>query len=371
MNGLKIPLRKRIALDLFSIKKSIDAVVHDLRYLFWECTLRCNLSCLHCGSDCLRNSSLADMPLADFLRVVDSIKDRLDPHATTIAITGGEPLMRDDLEHCGRELFKRGFPWGIVTNGYAMTRDRYGRLLDAGLRSLTISLDGLRASHDWLRNKAGSFDRAVKTIEFAAATDNIIFDVATCATRRNFGELPKIKDLLNDKGVKNWRLFTVFPKGRAVGNAELQISDRQFVDLMDFIVDAKKEGRIRPNYGCEGFLGAYEGRARDNYFQCAAGVCVGSVLIDGSISACPSLRADYIQGNIYKDDFWEVWNSRFRVMRNRSWTKTGPCLTCKAYRWCLGNGLHLRDEKTGELMLCHYARLKSGGTRKILSNTFG
>jgi radical SAM enzyme (rSAM/lipoprotein system) len=361
MNGLKIPLRKRLALDLFSIKKSIDAAVHDLRYLFWECTLRCNLSCLHCGSDCLRNASLTDMPLRDFLRVIDSIKDRVDPHKTTIAITGGEPLLRDDLEQCGQELFKRGFPWGIVTNGYAMTRDRYARLLDAGLRSLTISLDGLQASHDWFRNKAGSFDRAVKTIELAAATDNIIFDVASCTNRRNFGELPKIKDLLNDKGVKNWRLFTVFPKGRAVGNAELQISDRQFVDLMDFIVNTKKQGRVRPNYGCEGFLGSYEGTARDNYFQCAAGVSVGSVLIDGSISACPSLRADYIQGNIYKDDFWEVWNGRFRVMRNRSWTKTGPCASCKAYRWCLGNGLHLRNEKTGELMLCHYARLANGG----------
>ncbi len=361
MNGLKIPLRKRIALDLFSIKKSIDARVHDLRYLFWECTLRCNLSCLHCGSDCLRDASVPDMPLADFLRVVDSLKGRLDPHKTTIAITGGEPLMREDLEQCGAELYKRGFPWGFVTNGYALTRDRYGRLLEAGLRSLTISLDGLQASHDWFRSKAGSFDRAVAAVERAAASPDIIFDVATCVTLRNFGELPKIKDLLNDRGVTRWRLFTVFPKGRAVANAELQISDRQFVDLMDFIVDTKKEGRVRPNYGCEGFLGGYEGMARDNYFQCAAGICVGSVLIDGSISACPSLRADYIQGNIYKDDFWDVWNRRFRVMRNRSWTKTGPCASCKAYRWCLGNGLHLRDEKTGQLMRCHYARLRDGG----------
>jgi radical SAM enzyme (rSAM/lipoprotein system) len=360
MNGLRIPLSKRIALDLFRIKKAVDARVHDLRYLFWECTLRCNLSCLHCGSDCLRDTSHADMPLRDFLRVVDSIKHRVPPHKTTIAITGGEPLLRDDLAECGMELYKRGFPWGIVTNGYAMTRDRYEQLLDAGLRSLTISLDGLRESHDWLRNKAGSFDRAVKSIELAAATRNIVYDVVTCATTRNFEDLPKIRNLLNDKGVKNWRICTIFPKGRAVGNKELQISDRQFADLMDFIVETKKQRGVRPNYGCEGFLGGYEGMARDNYFQCAAGVCVGSVLIDGSISACPSLRADYIQGNIYKDDFWEVWNTRFGIMRNRSWTKTGPCISCNLYRWCLGNGLHLRNEKTGELAVCHYARLKNG-----------
>jgi radical SAM enzyme (rSAM/lipoprotein system) len=360
MNAASIPFRKRVALDLHRIRTGVDARLHDLRYLFWECTLRCNLSCVHCGSDCLRDASLKDMPLADFLRVVDSLKDHVVPNKTTVAITGGEPLMRGDLEQCGNELYKRGFPWGFVTNGYGMTRGRYEKLLDAGLRSLTISLDGLRLSHDWFRGQAGSFERALKTIELAAKTDGIIFDVATCANQRNFKELPQVRKLLNDAGAKRWRLFTVFPKGRAVGNAELRISDRQFVELMDFIVETKKQGKIRPNYGCEGFLGAYEGSARDNYFHCAAGVSVGSVLIDGSISACPSLRADYIQGNIYKDDFWDVWNNRFQVMRNRSWTKTGACASCKVYKWCRGSGLHLRDEKTGELLVCHYDKLRKG-----------
>jgi radical SAM enzyme (rSAM/lipoprotein system) len=362
MTTRKIPLRKRLALDLFSVKNGIDTRVHDLRYLFWECTLRCNLSCLHCGSDCARDSSRGDMPVRDFIRVIDSIKSLLDPHKTTVAITGGEPLMRDDLELAGLELYKRGFPWGCVTNGYAMTRDRLGRLLDAGLRSMTISLDGLKPSHDWFRNRAGSFERALNAIGLAAKTDGIVFDVATCAHRRNFDELPKIRDVLIDAGVKNWRLFTVFPKGRAAGNREMEISDHQFVRLMDFIVETKKQGMIRPNYGCEGFLGAYEGMARDNFFQCAAGVNVGSVLIDGSISACPSLRADYIQGNIYKDDFWDVWNNRFGIMRNRSWTKTGACASCKVYRWCRGSGLHLRNEKTGKLAICHYARIVNGSS---------
>jgi len=360
MIASKIPLRKRIALDLFRMKKSVDTRLHELRYLFWECTLRCNLSCVHCGSDCLRDATRNDMPLADFLRVIDSIKDHINPHKTTIAITGGEPLMRGDLEACGRELYARGFPWGFVTNGYALVRERYEKLLDAGLRSLTISLDGLHASHDWFRGKTGSHERAVKAIELAGRTDGIIFDVATCANKRNFAELPKIRDLLIGAGARRWRIFTVFPKGRAAGNTDLQISDRQFAELMDFIAETKKTGPLRANYGCEGFLGAYEGISRDNLFICAAGVSVGSVLVDGSISACPSLRADYIQGNIYRDDFWDVWNTRFTIMRDRSWTKTGKCASCKVYKWCLGNGLHLRDEKTGELMVCHYERLVRG-----------
>ncbi|MDD5186097.1 MAG: radical SAM/SPASM domain-containing protein, partial [Paludibacter sp.] len=73
---------------------------------------------------------------------------------------------------------------------------------------------------------------------------------------------------------------------------------------------------------------------------------------------CPSLRADYIQGNIYKDDFWKVWNEKYQIMRDRSWTKTGKCATCKSYKFCEGNGLHLRDEMTGDILCCHLDLLK-------------
>ena len=112
-----------------------------------------------------------------------------------------------------------------------------------------------------------------------------------------------------------------------------------------------------PVNGCEGFLGAFEGRCRNNYFFCRAGISIGSVLADGSISACPSLRGDYIQGNIYNESFATCWNTRFDTMRNRQWTKTGECASCKVFTWCNGNGLHLLNEKTGELLMCQYAML--------------
>jgi radical SAM protein with 4Fe4S-binding SPASM domain len=79
---------------------------------------------------------------------------------------------------------------------------------------------------------------------------------------------------------------------------------------------------------------------------------------DGSISACPSLRGDYIQGNIYRGSFMDCWENRFQVMRDRTWARTGPCVECPVYRWCEGNGLHLRNEKSGDLLRCHYGMLE-------------
>jgi len=360
MNPAKIPLKKRVALDIFKLKRTVDSAVHDLNYLFWECTLRCSLSCVHCGSDCTRDSTVPDMPKEDFLKILDLIAPHVDPHKVIVAITGGEPLMRTDLEECGGEISARGFPWGCVTNGWAMTQERLDAMLAAGLRSITISLDGLEESHDWFRGRKLSFQRALHAIEMVARSSITIFDIATCAHGKSFDELCQIRDLLIERGVKRWRLFTVFPKGRAAHNPDLQISDRQFYELFQFIKETRREGNIRASYGCEGFLGGFEMDVRDTFFACMAGTHIGSVLVDGSISACPSLRADYIQGNIYKDNFWEVWNTRYQRMRNRAWTKTGACASCKVYKWCKGNGLHLRDEHTGELLTCHYNRLIKG-----------
>ena len=101
---------------------------HTLRQLFWECTLRCNLNCRHCGSDCRASSSQRDMPLEDFLKVLDQISPHVQPHSVFVVITGGEPLMRADLEQCGRAIYERGFAWGMVTNGLAMTPKRYRAL---------------------------------------------------------------------------------------------------------------------------------------------------------------------------------------------------------------------------------------------------
>lgn len=352
-------IKKTLALRLYNQHKKNLAGIHELSYLFWECTLRCNLSCIHCGSDCKKEAEVKDMPLQDFTSVLDTIKTRVSPEKTMIVLTGGEPLMRKDLAICGMEISKRGFPWGMVSNGYLLDDKKLQELVNAGLRSVTVSLDGLNPeTHDWFRNKNGSWEKAINAIKCITATPGLVFDVVTCVNKRNIKDLNELKKLLVSIGVKNWRLFTVFPKGRAAENPELKLDNSQFIEMMEFIKFTRKEGIIKASYGCEGFLGDYEFEVRDMPFFCRAGIQVGSVLVDGSISACPSLRADYIQGNIYSDDFMTVWNNKFQVMRNRSWAKTGKCADCKSWKYCQGNGLHLRDEKTGELLFCHLEKLE-------------
>ncbi|MCD4701244.1 MAG: TIGR04133 family radical SAM/SPASM protein [Candidatus Aegiribacteria sp.] len=356
--NLRPGLKKRTQLELFRLYRNIQTRIHDLTYLFWECTLRCNLNCRHCGSDCLSSSSVADMPAEDFLHVLDEVRRKLDPGKITVALTGGEPILRKDLEPVGSRIAGWGFPWGIVSNGWELSGNRLNSLLNSGMVTATVSLDGMAGSHDWLRRRKGSFKRAVKAISNLAASSIPVFDVVTCLTQRNLDELDQMKNQLIKIGVKNWRLISIFPRGRAAFNPELSLDGAQLRQVLEFIRSVRTSGEIRVNYGCDGFLGAYEKEVRDDFMFCHAGISIGSVLIDGSISACPSLREDFIQGNIYKDDFLECWEKRFQVMRDRRWAKTGICAECSSWRWCSGNGLHLRHEKSGELMMCQLASLQ-------------
>ena len=339
--------------------RKAETRLHELNYLFWECTTRCNLNCLHCGSDCHVDSSRKDMPLEDFLGALDTIKRPAKNFI--VALTGGEPLLRPDLEEAGHEIRKRGMRWGMVTNGHLYNRERHESLLSAGMGSLTISVDGLQESHDWLRNRPGSFERVNRSIELAASSPRLNFDIVSCVNKSTVNELPSIYSYLLSKGVKAWRLFTIIPIGRAKDNPGLILSPDEFRTMLDFIAEKRKSGAMDVKFSCEGFVGSYENLVRATPYFCRAGINIGSVLIDGSISACPNIDRSFIQGNIYRDNLQEVWDKRFTPFRDRDWTRKGPCARCSDYRDCMGNGFHNWQGDKNAPLLCHMALLRGTG----------
>lgn len=333
-----------------------QAQLHPLRTLFWECTLRCNMHCRHCGSDCKVSTTTPDMPAADFFKAIDDITPHVNPNEVFVIFTGGEALLRPDIEDCGLELYRRGFPWGIVSNGYLLDQRRLDSLLDSGMHSIAISLDGLEEEHNWMRQTPDSYARASRAISLLAKEDGLLWDVVTCVNPRNYAQLDQIKERLIELGCRRWRLFAIFPMGRAAKDPELQLSREQFTGLLDFARRTREEGRIVCNYACEGYLGPYERKVRDQYYFCRAGIEVASILCNGSISGCTSIRSNLHQGNIYHDSLWEVWNNRFQPYRDRSWARKGQCASCKQWRYCEGNGLHLYDDDRN-LLSCSLRRI--------------
>jgi len=131
------------------------------------------------------------------------------------------------------------------------------------------------------------------------------------------------------------------------------LTKKQIQQLMEFIAENRRnEPRINLYFSCESYVGDHERKVRDSYFFCHAGINIGSVLIDGSISACPNIDRCFVQGNIYQDNLLDVWENRFDVMRNRSWCRTGICKSCKNFKYCNGGAMHLWNEKQDSIMSC-------------------
>lgn len=327
-------------------------------YLFWESTRKCNLACRHCGSDCSPSVKTSELTTNEIKKALKQIASDFPKTKITLAITGGEPLLRKDLLEVVKHANGLGYICGMVTNGTLLTEKLAKDLKKAGMQTVSISLDGLKKSHEYLRGK-DVFERTIKGIENLVKNDFPMMEAITCVNPQNISELEEIYQLVTSLKLKAWRLFTISSIGRAKTNKDLFLTPKQFILLMDFIKEKRKNKNLIVSYAEDGFLGMkYEVEVRDSFFLCLAGLRVGSILVDGSISACPSLPKEFIQGNIKKDNFKEIWDTKYREFRDLNWKKKGKCGKCEQWDYCHGDGMHLWDFKKQGPSVCVYQKLE-------------
>lgn len=366
MIEMKVPLMERIVrlgqLRWWEGQTEKMRRKHRLNYLFWECTHACNLRCKHCGSDCGGLTSAKDLSTEEIKGAFKSIAEDFDAKTIMLAVTGGEPLLRKDLFEVMKYATGLGFRWGMVTNGSLVDGDAVEKCHAAGMSTVTVSVDGLRETHDDIRRFEGSFDRAINALRlFKASGYFAVVQATTCVSDYNIGELRELYTLFEAAGLDEWRLLTVNPIGRAKDDPRFALRPDQLVRLLDFIVEARQKKGLSVTFEEEGFLGPdYEGRVRSSPFYCPAGINIGSILYDGSISACPNLPRSLIQGNVRSDRFRDVWNNRFQQFRDLSWKKKGDCESCEWWPICQGNSLHLWDIEKGKPVTCHIRAIKEG-----------
>lgn len=348
-------MQNRLQRVLFPLYRRLERSALVLRYLFVEVTQRCNLACLHCGSDCSAQPRAGELDTDAWVAFFDGLGDRIDRTQVILVITGGEPLCAPGLPKILDAIARNRFAFGMVSNGWALDEKALGSLVEHGLRSLTLSLDGLEDTHDWLRGRPGSFRRVAAAARLVAQARLPFFDVVTCANPRNLDQLPSLQGLLDDLGVPAWRIFSIFPRGRAATHASLRLDGAQLQRLLSWIAQARtRNERPRPAWSCEGYLPPdLDDAVRDQPYFCRAGINIAGVLCDGSITACPNISRELVQGNIRTDDLVDVWESRFAAFRDRRWMATGRCAGCDDWASCQGNSMHLWDDQSRQTVLCH------------------
>jgi radical SAM protein with 4Fe4S-binding SPASM domain len=180
----------------------------------WNVTSNCNLNCSHCFADAnFNNDSKDDLSTTDAKKVIRilALND-----VVTLNFCGGEPLMRKDIFELIRYAHERKISTSISTNATLLTQEVCEQLYDSGIRSITISLDGISStSHDRLRNIKGAFDRTVKGIKIASKFgkfDEII--IATTLTDFNYKEIPELYDYARELGATRYYVGRLLPSGR-------------------------------------------------------------------------------------------------------------------------------------------------------------
>jgi radical SAM protein with 4Fe4S-binding SPASM domain len=256
---------------------------------------------------------------------------------------------------------KLGFYWGMTTNGMLIDEEIVKKMEETGMYSISVSIDGLKETHESFRKVPGSFDKILKGIDLMLHSPSIqIVQVTTVVNKKNIDELEDIYNLMKQINIKYWRILNVDPIGRARDNKEILLDGKEFQRMLDFIREKRvmfenKQSDINVEFGCAHFLGVKEEPLiRTRQFICITGIIVGSILSNGDIFVCPDVprRPELIQGNIRKDSFPEVWEKKYKPFRKVSRTSNSKCKNCPDWKKCMGGAFHTWDFDEKRQLFC-------------------
>jgi len=331
---------------------------HPLRYLFWEATLNCNFDCQHCGSRASRHQHYNnELTTHEIKNVFKSIATKSNPKNIMIAVTGGEPLLRSDLFDVMSYAHSLGFNWGMVTNGSLVSPKVVEQMLQAGMSTIVVSIDGIGKTHDDFRQAPGSYQQAINAVRLLTQSkyfQNV--QITTTIYQGNISDLEKMYTEFLPLGIQSWRVMNIDPIGRALDNQKLLLKPKDLKKLLDFIKQKRPTSPIDVTYDCTGFLGPkYEGRVRNWLFYCSTGITTGSILHNGDIFVCPNVPRlpEFIQGNVRQDDFYDIWQKQFKIFRKSDRTSCSNCQNCSSWTDCRGGSFHLWDFDNHKPKFCH------------------
>lgn len=351
-------------------------------YAVWEITLRCDLACRHCGSRA-GHPREGELSTAEAL---DVVRQMADLGVKEVTLIGGEAYLRDDWIDIVRAVRAHGMECSITTGGRGLTAERVRAAKDAGLQAASVSIDGLRDTHDAMRALRGSFEAALSAMRnLREAGVRVLSN--THINRTNLAELEAIADLLVREGVSMWMFHITVAMGRAADRPEILLEPHQVLDLLPRLARLKPRAEaagLRMIAGNNvGHFGPYDRVLRAHLpdrhgGSCGAGRLSLGIEANGDVKSCPSLpSSDYVGGNLREHSLRDIWerSSALRFTRERTvddlW---GFCRSCYYAEECLAGctwTTHTLFGRPGNNPYCHHRalELQRRGRRERLVRT--
>jgi radical SAM protein with 4Fe4S-binding SPASM domain len=329
------------------------------KHAIWEITAACNMRCIHCeGSAGRRDPS--ELTTGEALALCDELAAA---GCEQCNLSGGEPMLRKDWPVLVERLARAGIQVALVTNGSRINQQTVQQALDAGLRSVALSLDGLRETHDRIRPfrspRGSSFDDVMAAAELLRET-RMEAAFITHVNRWNFDELEAMHELLGAKAAAHWQLQLGVPLGR---QRELEvpymIAPGQLPLLAERLVAMRASGkapllRVTDTIGyytaCEPLLRLTPEGAPAFWTGCWAGILAVGIESNGTVKGCSSLPHEFAAGNVRDRPFRQIWADDAGFAYNRRWDEsglTGYCARCSYRRVCRAGCTSLAFSVTG------------------------
>ena len=305
----------------------------------WNLTKRCNLECAHCYiSAGPHENAAAELETAECLRVVDEILTA-NP-APLIILSGGEPLLRTDLETIARHASQGGATVVVGTNGTLLTAERVASLKDAGVTGVAVSVDSLRpVYHDNFRRGKGALIETTAALERLRAA-RLDFIVQTTVTKGNRAELRGLVDWAAEQGAVSFNCYFLVATGRGAGLSDLSPADYDAVlaDLARWEGEFRGRMLVRAKCAPQFMRHVHEVDAASpvlNYeTRCPCGTQYCRITPDGKLTPCPYLPET--AGDLRTGSFGDIWREAPLFQRLREGTLGGKCGRCEYRELCGG-----------------------------------
>ncbi|RNI11487.1 heme b synthase [Methanohalophilus portucalensis] len=317
------------------------------RLIAWELTSRCNLSCVHCRGASTDEKAIGELDTSEAKTFIDQVASLGSP---ILILSGGEPLVRPDVYELANYGTNKGLRVVLATNGTLLERETVRKLKEAGIKRVSISLDGAdSATHDGFRGVEGAFDKAMEGID-ALKAEGMDFQINTTITKRNLGEIPRILKMATSLNAEALHIFLLVPTGRGENLANEEIPPAEYERILRWFYEQKKHTSLELKATCaphyfrimrqcaekEGMEVSINTHGFDAVSRgCLGGTAFCFVSSTGDVQPCGYLPA--IAGNIRNQSFGEIWNNStlFNELRDFSLLK-GKCGKCEYKNVCGG-----------------------------------
>jgi len=226
----------------------LNNLVYKPRLVFWEVTKGCNLRCIHCRATASELSSPYDLPTTKALNLIKQVSQSFLP---ILVLSGGEPLFRHDIFELAGYATSLGIRVALATNGTLVSKEVARRIVEAGVRRVSISLDGADAStHDAFRGISGAYDAAL--LGFRNLRElGMSLQINMTIARHNAHQLPAVLDLAKEIGADALHTFLLVPVGCGVGiAAEQMVPAEEYEKILNWFYDRSLEGGIELKATC-------------------------------------------------------------------------------------------------------------------------